>query len=219
VFLNLIAYFWIVKKNNNIAVITGDLVSSSAVISIQFDQMNEVLKTHLEKNQNVLLPLTFFRGDSFQLMVKAEKSAEIALTIQSIILWTTATWARISIGIGAVSKIDPGNVLQSEGEAFQLSGHQLDSMKKEGRLFKIASNSPKHQPMLEAASHLADKLISGWKQGQASVVAMATQCSTQKEIAERLKISNPAVSKALKSANWPAFETFLKSYEQTIKMI
>jgi hypothetical protein len=208
-----------VKKSKSIAVITGDLVGSSEVTSTQFNEMNEVLKTYLDENLYVLLPLTFYRGDSFQLMVKAEKSAEIALTIQSIILWTTATWARISIGVGAVSKIEPGNVLQSEGEAFQLSGHQLDSMKEEGRLIKIATNSPKHQAMLDAAFHLADSLISGWKPGQASVVAMATRCKTQKDIAQRLNISGPAVSKALKSANWPAFETFLRSYEQTIKLI
>jgi hypothetical protein len=92
-------------------------------------------------------------------------------------------------------------------------------MKSEGRLFKIATNSSKHQPMLDAALHLADSLISNWKPGQASAIAMATQCKTQKEMAQRLNISEPAVSKALKSANWPAFETFLRGYEQTIKMI
>ncbi len=181
--------------------------------------MNEELSKYLDNKPFVMLPLTFYRGDSFQLMVKAEKSVEVALTIQSIILWRTETWARISVGIGTVSKIEPGNVLQSEGEAFQLSGHQLDNMKSEGRLFKIATNSSKHQPMLDAALHLADSLISNWKPGQASAIAMATQCKTQKEMAQRLNISEPAVSKALKSANWPAFETFLRGYEQTIKMI
>jgi hypothetical protein len=208
-----------VKKSKNIAVITGDLVASSEVSSNQVNSMNEELSKYLDNKPFVMLPLTFYRGDSFQLMVKAEKSVEVALTIQSIILWRTETWARISVGIGTVSKIEPGNVLQSEGEAFQLSGHQLDNMKSEGRLFKIATNSSKHQPMLDAALHLADSLISNWKPGQASAIAMATQCKTQKEMAQRLNISEPAVSKALKSANWPAFETFLRGYEQTIKMI
>ena len=208
-----------VKKNKNIAVITGDLVASSEVSSNQFSCMNEELSNYLDNNPFVMLPLTFYRGDSFQLMVNAEKSAEVALTIQSIILWKAETWARISVGIGSVSKIEPGNVLQSEGEAFQLSGHQLDNMKAEGRLFKIATNSSKFQPMLSAAFHLADSMISSWKPGQASAIAMATQCKTQKEMAQRLNISEPAVSKSLKSANWPAFETFLRGYEETIKLI
>jgi hypothetical protein len=208
-----------VKKDKNIAVITGDLVASSKVSSNQFSFMNEELSKYLNNNPFVMLPLTFYRGDSFQLMVKAEKSAEVALTIQSIILWKTETWARISVGIGTVSKIETGNVLQSEGEAFQLSGHQLDNMKTEGRLFKLATNSPKYQPLLNAAFHLADSIISSWKPGQASAIAMATQYKTQKEIAQRLNISKPAVSKALKSANWPAFETFIRAYEETIKLI
>jgi hypothetical protein len=212
-------YFWIVKKNKNIAVITGDLVASSEISSNQYSCMNEELSKYLGNNPFVMLPLTFYRGDSFQLMVIAEKSAEVALTIQSIILWKTETWARISIGIGTVSKIEPGNVLQSEGEAFQLSGHQIDNMKAEGRLFKIATNSPRHQPMLDVAFHLADSMISNWKPGQASTIAMATQCKTQKEMAQRLNISEPAVSKSLKSVNWPAFDTLLKGYEKTIKLI
>lgn len=212
-------YFWMVKKNKNIAVITGDLVASSEVSSNQITYMNEELSKYLGNNPFVMLPLMFYRGDSFQLMVKAEKSAEVALTIQSILLWKAETWARISVGIGTVSKIEPGNVLQSEGEAFQLSGHQLDTMKAEGRLFRIAINSPKFQPMLDAAFHLADSLISSWKPGQASAFAMANQCKTQKEMAQKLNISEPAVSKALKSANWPAFETFFSAYEATIKLI
>lgn len=207
------------KKNKNIAVITGDLVASSEVSSNQFSFMNKELSNYLDNNPFVMLPLTFYRGDSFQLMVNAEKSAEVALTIQSIILWKTETWARISVGIGTVSKIEPGNVLLSEGEAFQLSGHQLDNMKAEGRLFKIATNSSKFQPMLSAAFHLADSMLSSWKPGQASAIAMATQCKTQKEMALRLNISEPAISKALKSGNWSAFETFLRGYEETIKMI
>lgn len=212
-------YFWIVKRNKNIAVITGDLVASSEVTSNQFSCMNEELSNYLDSNPNVMLPFTFYRGDSFQLMVKAEKSAEVALTIQAIILWKTETWARMSIGIGTASKIEPGNVLQSEGEAFQLSGHQLDNMKAEGRLFKISTNSSKFQPMLDAAFHLAESMILSWKPGQASAIAMATQCKTQKEMAHRLNISEPAVSKALKSANWSAFDTFLRAYEATIKLI
>jgi len=207
------------KKYKNIAIITGDLVKSSNIKSAQLKQMNDKLDVFLRKNPDVMLPLAFYRGDSFQLMVETAKSAEIALFIQSIVLSTTETLARISIGIGSASKIIPGNVLQSEGEAFQLSGHQLDKMKDEGRIFKIATQSETHQPMLAGSFHLVENIISDWKTGQASVVAQITCCKNQKEMAQNLNISESSVSKALKSAGWAAIKSFLDGYEQTIKMI
>jgi hypothetical protein len=207
------------KKYKNIAIITGDLVKSSNINSAQLKKMNDEINIFLENNPNVMLPLAFYRGDSFQLMVKPAKSAETALIIQAIVLSTTETLARISIGIGAASKIIPGNVLQSEGEAFQLSGHQLDKMKDEGRLLKIATKSKRHQPMLTGSFYLTENILYRWKPGQASVVALVTRCKTQKEIAWELNISESAVSKALKSAGWAAIKSFLEGYEQTIKMI
>ncbi|MDA3817714.1 MAG: SatD family protein [Prolixibacteraceae bacterium] len=207
------------KKYKNIAIITGDLVKSSNISSDQLKQMNDKLDIFLEKNPNVMLPLAYYRGDSFQLMVEPAKSAEIALIIQSIVLSTTETLARISIGIGSASKVITGNVLQSEGEAFHLSGHQLDKMKDEGRIFKIATQSKIHQPMLAGSFHLTENIISGWKTGQASVVSLVTRCKTQKEIAWKLNINESSVSKALKSAGWAAIKSFLEGYEQTIKMI
>ncbi|MCF8358289.1 MAG: SatD family protein [Prolixibacteraceae bacterium] len=207
------------KKNRNIAIITGDIINSSSITSAQLKKMKTGLNVFLEERTDVLLPLAFYRGDSFQLMVEPVKSAEIALIIQSILLSTTETLARISIGVGSASKVMPGNVLQSEGEAFQLSGHQLDKMKDEGRIFKIATKSKGHQPMLAGSFHLAENIISGWKTGQASVITLVTRFKTQKEIAKRLNISESAVSKALKSAGWAAVKSFLDGYEQTIKMI
>ena len=143
----------------------------------------------------------------------------IAVITEAIILSTTGTRARISIGIGTVSKTIPGNVLQSEGEAFQLSGHQLDKMKEEGRLLKIAVGFPQFQPILASTFYLAESLIWSWKPGQAAVISMVPICKSQKEIAEKLNITGAAVSKALKSGKWPAMEDFLKGYEETLKMI
>jgi hypothetical protein len=87
-----------------------------------------------------------------------EKAALITIIIEAIILSNTGIWARMSVGIGATSKISHGNVLQSEGEAFQFSGHQLDKMKEEGRLLKIAIDSRQFQPILAATFYLAESI-------------------------------------------------------------
>ncbi len=207
------------NKQNIVGVITGDLINSSVLTKDQKINMQTGLSCFLENNQDVLMSVQFYRGDSFQLMVKKEKAAMISVIIEAIILSTTGTRARISIGIGTISKNISDNVLQSEGEAFQLSGHQLDKMKEEGRLLKIAVDSPLFQPILAATFHLAESIIWSWKPGQAAVISMIPACKTQKEIAEKLNITGAAVSKALKSGKWAAIEDFLNGYEETLKMI
>ncbi len=207
------------KKKSKVGVITGDLINSSGLTENQKQTMQMGLSGFLENNPDVLQPIQFYRGDSFQLMVSKEKAAAVSVFIEAIILSTTGTWARISIGIGTVSKIDPSNVLQSEGEAFQLSGHQIDKMKEEGRLLKLVVNSPQFQPILAATFYLAESIIWSWKPGQASVISMVPTCKTQKDIAAKLGVSGATVSKALKSGNWAAIESFLQGYEQTLKEI
>lgn len=214
-----LGYFCKMEKQNIVGVITGDLINSSGLTKDQKINMQTGLSCFLENNQDVLMSVQFYRGDSFQLMVKKEKAAMISVIIEAIILSTTGTRARISVGIGTISKNISGNVLQSEGEAFQLSGHQLDKMKEEGRLLKIAVNSLQFQPILAATFYLAESIIWSWKSGQASVISMIPACKTQKEIAEKLNITGAAVSKALKSGKWAAIENFLNGYEETLKMI
>ncbi len=200
-----------------VGVITGDLINSSALNDGQKNLLKMELERFTTKNHNVLLPVQFYRGDSFQLMVIKEKSARIAFIIEAIVFSITGTWARISIGIGSVSKISHDDVLQSEGEAFQLSGHQMDKMKDEGRLLKIALNNNEFQPILSAAIYLAESIIWGWKPGQVKVIAQIPFVKTQKEIAEKLNISEAAVSKAIKTSNWSAIDYFLNGFEETIK--
>jgi hypothetical protein len=208
-----------VKKEKTVGIITGDIINSSLLN----DEQKILLKSELDRfttnNPEILLPLQFYRGDSFQLMVVKEKAARIAVFFQAIIFSATGTWARLSIGIGAVSKVIPENVLQSEGEAFQLSGHQIDKMKDEGRMLRISLNNKRFQPILSAAFYLTESIICGWKPGQAAVIAQIPFTKTQKEIAERLNISGAAVSKAIKTSNWLVIESFLNGYEETMKEI
>ena len=205
-------------KNVNIfGVITGDLIKSSSLNDEKKNLLRLELNRFLTDNPDILLPLQFYRGDSFQLMVKKEKVARIAIIIETIVYLTTGTWARLSIGIGSVSKMTQDNVLQSEGEVFQLSGHQMDKMKEEGRLLKIALNNNELLPILSAAIYLVESIIWGWKPGQIRIIAQLPFVKTQKEIAEKLNISGAAVSKAIKTSNWPSIDNFLNEFEETIK--
>jgi predicted transcriptional regulator len=202
-----------------VAVITGDIINSSKLSDEQKNRVKLDLEYFTSNNPDILLPLQFYRGDSFQLMVEKEKAARIAVFIEAIIYSSVNTFARISIGIGLVSKIVPDNVLQSEGEAFQLSGHQMDTMKEEGRLMKITLKNNQYQSILSATFYLAESIILGWKPGMAAVIAQIPFAKSQKEIAEKLNISGAAVSKALKAGNWPSMENFLNGFEESLKEI
>ena len=205
------------KTNKIVAVITGDIINSSVLNSERKNHLIVELEHFVVQNANALLPIQFYRGDSFQVMTEKEKAAEICVYLEAIILSVAETWARLSIGIGSVTKMLPGNVLQSDGEAFQLSGQQLDKMKKEGRLLKIAVNNKKYQPILSATFHLAESIILNWKPGQAKIIAQMPFTKTQKEIAHRLGISEAAVSKAIKSSNWSSIENFINGFAETVK--
>ena len=202
-----------------VAVITGDIINSSKLSDEQKNRVKLDLEYFTSNNPDILLPLQFYRGDSFQLMVEKEKAARIAVFIEAIIYSSVNTFARISIGIGLVSKIVPDNVLQSEGEAFQLSGHQMDTMKEEGRLMKITLKNNQYQSILSATFYLAESIILGWKPGMATVIAQIPFAKSQKEIAVKLNISGAAVSKALKAGNWPSMENFLNGFEESLKEI
>src|SRR5665648_152611 len=204
------------KQNEIVGVITGDLIDSSGLNEEFWSLLKDKLEGFTKSTPHVLLPLQFYRGDSFQLMCVSEKAAWLAVMIQSIIISTVNTFARISIGIGEVSRSYEDDVLQSDGEAFTLSGHQLDEMKAEDRILKIAVNKPGIQPNLDITTLLAENIIKDWKPGQASVISMNPAEEMQRNIAARLKISPAAVSKTLKASKWPAIEQYLIWYEHTI---
>lgn len=197
------------KQAKIIGVITGDLINSSVISDELKIKLKEELVNFTKNDPSVLLPLQFYRGDSFQLMCTKEKAVWLAVLIQSVIISTAGTLARISIGIGKASNIHADDVLQSEGEAFLLSGHQLDEMKGEDRILKIAVGNAEIQPNLDVATLLAESIVKGWKPGQASVISLTPGSVTQRNIAARLKISPAAVSKTLKASNWAAIEQYL----------
>jgi len=207
------------KKNKIVGVITGDIINSSSLSEKSKSDLKKQLEVLTNNNPGIQLPLQFFRGDSFQLMCAAEKTASLAVLIQAVVISTAGTLARISVGIGQAALIKEGEVLQSDGEAFVLSGHQLDEMKPANRIFKVAVANEKIRPSLEITTLLAENIILDWKPGQATVISMNPQALSQREIADNLNISAAAVSKTLKATKWAAIEQYLTWFENTIKKL
>jgi len=204
-----------VDKKKQIAVITGDIVNS-AVLN---EDQKKIIQNKIGgiKNEGILLKPKFYRGDSFQLAAKPIVALKLALKFRlEVKRWQERNDVRISIGIGEVSSWNE-DVLLSNGPAFERSGKNLDGLKKKDLNIIIVSGSRELDRELETYCYMADLLVQDLTTVQANVIFYKLDGAPQGNIGEILHISQPAVSKTLKAANWKAIEKFIKRYEQIIE--
>jgi len=204
-----------VKKNKQIAVLTGDIVNSSVLDEAQKSFIQNGIEQFI--HEGILLRPRFYRGDSFQLAAKPMVALLLALKFRmEVRRKNEAADLRTSIGIGEVSSWNE-DVLLADGPAFVLSGKNLDSLKKKDLNIIIVTGNKELDSELETYCYMADVLLKNLSSVQANVLFYRLDSLSQEEIGEILKISQPSVSKTLKAANWKVIEKFLERYEQIIE--
>lgn len=197
------------------AVITGDIINFTQLSAEKRKQLIEdtenLLKTWIETQGNAEI----FRGDSYQVLFEEIQKA-ITKSIQ-LICWfkkhsdeqsKVYLSTRISIGIGEVSYRGK-NVLNSDGEAFHLSGRNFDLMQEE-EFLSIHTNNEQKNRGIEIILNFVNKYIGNWTKGQSEVIFLLLEGKTQQEIAASLSLSQPSVNSRLKSAGWKEFEPVIK---------
>jgi hypothetical protein len=80
----------------------------------------------------------------------------------------------------------------------------------------VQTEDPFLNDELETNCFFADIIINGFTKIQSNIIYYKLQGMDQSEIAKILDISQPAVSKSLKTANWHTIERFLKRYKTLI---
>jgi hypothetical protein len=204
-----------VKKNKQIAVITGDIVNSSVLDQAQKSFIQNGIEQFM--HEGILLRPRFYRGDSFQLAAKPMVALLLALKFRmEVRRKNEAADLRTSIGIGEVSSWND-DVLLADGPAFILSGKNLDSLKKKDLNIIIVTGNKELDSELETYCYMADLLLKNLSSVQANVLFYRLNSFSQEQVGEILQISQPSVSKTLKAANWKIIEKFLERYEQIIK--
>ncbi|NJO91383.1 MAG: hypothetical protein HC831_22275 [Chloroflexia bacterium] len=215
------------------AVITGDIVHSRRIEDLQ--ALLQVLKKtipEIEKQLKFKIYFEFYRGDSFQLLInKPEDIIKLAILLRSKLRSMTPClksddtnvpldelWdARISIGIGEADK-PASRVVESTGEVFELSGKQLDNMKNIQDRIRLISAWKELNHQFEIIAKLSDAIISKWTLSSCEAAYRRILFGeTQKQIAQKLKISQPAVHKRLSIANIDAIESMINYLNLTIK--
>ena len=196
------------------AVITGDLVKSGSIVQGDWQRLLADLKSVFSDTENHLLSqklrYEIYRGDSFQcILEKPDNALIIALLLRAKVRsfepdrqqkkGILQAWCdvRISIGLGPVESMT-AHVTESKGTAFELSGRQLDSMKKKDYRLLIATTDEEINAELYALCRLADAIISQWSPNQAAVIyRYLLEDASQQELAAIFGISQPAIRQRL----------------------
>ena len=188
------------------AVITGDIVGSSQIKPEHRIDLLFCLKLMEDELQCVSpFRMELYRGDSFQLLVESpHKAMKIAILLRAGLISHTPTkegdiWdARISVGLGTVDFISD-KIVTSDGEAFMLSGTQLDTIGKRRLVVKTPWEDVNKE--LEISTAFVDDILSGWSSTQAGMMYMSLrQDKPKKDVAEMTGTSVQNVRNVLGNA-------------------
>lgn len=200
-------------------IITADIVESTEIrLDIReklFTQFNDGLKLIKEQFH---IEYEWYRGDALQVKtINIELSLRIALLIK---LWIKSFEketkkshdVRLSVGIGKI-EVDKKELSLSDGEAFRISGRNLDSLKSTKQSIIIDSNDA-NSNSLKAESVLLNALIDNVTPIQSKVLFFKLKGFKEEEIAKQLGLAQSTVNQHSNSGNWNAISKYLDYFEK-----
>ena len=198
------------------SVVTGDIANSTSIAADKREELIERTGTLIKSWVNKPEYAEIFRGDSFQLLFDdvaeaLKRSIQIRCWLKSYQDGTgkDSLDARLSIGVGEVAYFGK-SVLDSDGEAFHLSGRAFDEMKATQNYFQVSTNHPKLNEHLNIILNLANIIISQWTKNQAEVIFLLLEGKTQQEMADELKIAQSAVNNRIKLSRWKEIDKTMR---------
>ncbi len=208
------------------AVLTGDIVRSSSLNSARrfelyegLQQLSALLRARYPRE--VPFEMAKYRGDGWQLAVsEPEKAFEISLFIRTWLRFQFGAEkldTRVAIAVGRVDFVPQDNLSEGYGPAFSDSGKLLDGLKEQRMGFILSDKGGVFSLMTAQMIKAYDALISAWTPAQCQAVFLALHSLTQAEIGSRWQpapITQAAVAKHLKSANWELIKEGLSVFRE-----
>lgn len=213
--------------NPPIAVLTGDLIGSTRLSQTSLSDVHVRLSDAVEKmgaSWPAFGPVHFstFRGDAWQLITKdAGCALRAAMFLRASLrsMPFTRTDTRIAIAIADTPLPPAETVTISTGEAFTLSGHTLDGMKKETLAIALPERLNAEQQWLRALVFACGELISGWtpRQSEVNALALLRKTLTQAELADMLcpPVKQQTIADSFGGSRWNIVDAALQSFEET----
>ncbi|ANQ52522.1 AsnC family protein [Flammeovirga yaeyamensis] len=206
-----------------IAILTADIVSSTKT------RDNDLWSSCIEEVMN--LPFfedirwDIFRGDSFQIeLTDPSKSLYLAVLLRVFInakkeLYDLKIDVRISIGIGKEG-FEGDNVMSSDGQAYKLSGRNFDKFHQSQRRLSIATTWDYDLIGFQESVQLIEHLISNWSFSSFTVAKhYLLGVTKQKELAELVGVSQPAIHKRIQKDNLEGLVNYLNWFSQKIILL
>lgn len=210
-------------KDKQYAVVTGDIVRSSALTLPERRRLLKVIEAGSRQIRRILgacvpMDIDVFRGDSWQLLLTdPAQSLRAALLFRAHLRWQMESHhfdTRVAIGVGTAGLLPRRRVSEGSGEAFRLSGLALDRMKKRRMCFSFPG-SDSERP-LDVILHLLDEIAVHWTDKQAHAIIGAMQGWTQEKIARSWgdpPITQQTAAQHLEGAGWYAVDRGLGEFE------
>ncbi|MBN1415181.1 MAG: hypothetical protein JW973_08790 [Bacteroidales bacterium] len=198
------------------AVITADIVNSSMLGKGAF---NALIKS-IEKFFNTAeIIYSFYRGDSFYALCDVSVAFISACLLRTIAIQASEKESekeidiRMAIGIGNAE--EPFKDLgTAKGDAFVLSGREMDRLEKEGPRLSIRCKNNIADLGLSAIALFTDFLLKKMTVKQAAVIHSLLQGFTQVEVARKLGKTQSTINKHAGAANWNELVRLIEIYEK-----
>ena len=201
--------------NYDALVVTADIRGFTKIASEKREKLilsiNDVLHSWVDPEY-----ARIFSGDSIQILFRDPKEC-LRRAIQLRCWLKKSSFAedfmldaRLVIGIGKIDYYGD-TVLESDGEAFHLSGRALDMLELD-EFMQIATPDEVLNEQLNIIVRWVDIQIRDWTRSQAEVIYLLLENKTQQEMADELGVVQSAINNRLKLARW-------KDVERTIDYI
>ena len=206
------------------AIITADIVNYTKFTqNSEGNLMDNFIKWTKRTGSSSEVKYELYRGDSFQCIIpNLNQTLKICLLNRAYFLRLSKNQngldVRQAIGLGDVESLQK-TLSRSNGQAFRFSGRSFDAMDKKGNRIIFKSSFDEIDAELNTSFSLLEAIIKGWTATQAEVFFHKLQGKKEKEIAEQLHISQPAVNRHLKALSWSAVERLLSRFEEIANKI
>jgi len=208
------------------ALFSGGLSDSRRLPAEKLGQMPDIIRKAVARVNSSLsrkqdIDLEIIRVDSF-LALSPDTTAglRLALMLLTAIKINCSPEhdepcnIKIALATGPV-EYRQKSLRESDGTAIRLAMEAYEKMGKGQRLIVVTGDKKKNE-YFRVICGFMDTLISGWSVEQAEALYLSLDGMLQSEISKKLNVSQPAVNRRLKAAQWNAVELFIKLYEKSI---
>lgn len=204
------------------AIITADIVNSSLLRATELEEVlaaiNALIHPYAKKHE-------FYRGDSFHTLLNApEDGLELATLLRLCVRKMQPSRLkkpldiRIAIGLGEIDT--PIKKLSTAtGEAFVLSGRELDKLSQTEQCLSIVTKSNSANEAFQILSEYSDLLLANISSTQAEVLYLLLNGFTETLVAEQLRKTQPTINRIKKAGHYNALQANITHYRAMLKML